>query len=317
MLDEASDPFLLFGIEVKDQEAQIRRMEEAGESDAVNFMHFLILFASIFFHNIELSKSCLEKVNEEKIIPLWKPWVIFFQCLTDILSLPTIENKANRKKMKENIHEKKDRLTGWYNEGAINCSVLVALLDAECTVTDPPGKKPLSALKIKKMYDDAIAVARQQELKHIEALCLERASMRLEAANAKSLSAEYMARAHQCYVKWNAVAKVVEIERIHALKLKFSRKEKVVGAGYVRQNSDLRYDPNQVIGGRPDSIEPITVKDAVKTVGKVKDIVLRKYKSERNVTRERSPLSQGSSLRGKFARMTSIKLKKSERKLTP
>jgi len=171
---------------------------------------------------------------------------------------------------------------------------MISLIDAEFIVADPLGKKPLSALRIQKVYDDAIAVARRQELKHIEAFSLERAAMRFETAGAKGLSAAYMAKAHHCYVEWNAIAKVVDIEEKHMTKLKLSRQEKKVGAGYVQQNSDLRYDPKQAIGGGPDKIKSINIKDAVKTAEKVKDVVFRKTnnKSARNVTKDRRSKSE-------------------------
>mmetsp|Transcript_1606 Transcript_1606/g.4216 ORF Transcript_1606/g.4216 Transcript_1606/m.4216 type:complete len:142 (+) Transcript_1606:274-699(+) len=138
--------------------------------------------------------------------------------------------------------------------------------------------------------------------------------MQFEAANANGLSAEYMARARRSYIKWNAVAKVREIEQKHAQELKFSWKEKIVGAGYVRQNSDRRYISNKVIGGRPDLVKSINIKDAVKRAEKVKDSVFRKYDSERNVTKERPSVSHGPLLRDQFALMASLKLKKSTRK---
>jgi len=75
-------------------------------------VHFLILSTSIFLQNFEVSRSCLRRIKKETVLPLCKPWIIVFQCLTDILSLPDIENKANRKRVKENINENKDRLTG-------------------------------------------------------------------------------------------------------------------------------------------------------------------------------------------------------------
>jgi len=112
LLGETSNPFLFIGYTIEDQKLRIRQMEEAGENDAVQFTHFLILFTAIFFHQHELSKSCLEKIIEEKVISIWKPWIIFFRCLTDIVSLPTIESKTEKKKLKETIHEQKDRLIG-------------------------------------------------------------------------------------------------------------------------------------------------------------------------------------------------------------
>ena len=112
LLGETSDPFLFYGNNIEDQNSRIYQMEKTGENDAVQFMHFLILFNSIFFNNIDLSKSCLEKIVKEKVISIWKPWIIFFQCFIDILSLPTVTKKAEKKKLKDAIDKQRDRLLG-------------------------------------------------------------------------------------------------------------------------------------------------------------------------------------------------------------
>jgi len=133
----------------------------------------------------------------------------------------------------------------------------------------------MPTLRIKKFYDDAIAVAQEQELKHMEAFCLERASMRFEAADAEGLSAEYIAKAHQCYFEWNAIAKVDDVEENNELKLKLAKQEKKVGSGYVQRNRDMHYDQKPIGGGRK-KIKSINMKGMAKTAGKVKKIVIGK-----------------------------------------
>ena len=112
LLGETSDPFIFYGTTIEDQNLRIRQLEEDGENDAIQLLYFLILFNAIFFHNHELAKSCLENIVEEEVISIWKPWVIFFQCITDIFSLPYIQKKADKKQMKEYILEQRDRLLG-------------------------------------------------------------------------------------------------------------------------------------------------------------------------------------------------------------
>jgi len=301
LLGETSDPFLFYGNTIEDQNLRILQMEKAGENDAVQLMYFLILFNSIFFHNHELSKSCLEKIVKKNVISIWKPWIIFFQCLTDILSIPTIEKKVEKKKLKETIRDQRDRLLDWYNQGAVNCSVMVSLIDAEYIVADSLGKKPLPTLRIKRFFDDAIAVAHEQELKHIEAFCFERASMRFEAAGAEDLSAEYIAKARESYLEWNAIAKVDDVEEKHATKFKLAKREKIVGAGYVQQNGDMRYRPERAIGGGRNKIKSINMKGVAKTAGKVKIAFGKtKSKSPRDVSKGAVKSPRAPSSRRKF-----------------
>jgi hypothetical protein len=186
---------------------------------------------------------------------------------------------------------------------------MVSLIDAEYNVTDTLGKKPLPTLRMKRFYDDAIAVAHEQELKHIEAFCLERASMRFEAAGAEELSAEYIAKAHQSYFEWNAIAKVDDVEEKHATKLKLAKREKIVGAGYVRQNSDMQYHPERAIGGGRNKIKSINMKGVAKTAGKVKKIAFGKTNSKnpRDVSKGVVKSPRASSSRHKFTQKVSSK----------
>ena len=116
----------------------------------------------------------------------------------------------------------------WYDEGAINCSVMVSLIDAEYMMPDSGGKYSMPpSIRIKKFYDDAIEVAEEQDLKHIEAFCFERASMRFEAAGSEELSAEYIANAHESYLEWNAIAKVDDVEEKHASKLQLAKQAEI------------------------------------------------------------------------------------------
>ncbi len=112
LLGETSDPFVLYGNTIEDQNARINQMEKAGENDAVQLMHFLVLFNSVLFHNLELSKSCLEKIKMQNVVSIWKPWITFFQCFTDIVSLPTIEKKVEKRGLEETINRQRDQLLG-------------------------------------------------------------------------------------------------------------------------------------------------------------------------------------------------------------
>jgi len=312
LLGETSDPFIFYGNSIEDQNSRIDQLEKAGENDAVQLLHILILFNAIFFHNLELSKSCLEKITKENVMSIWKPWIIFFECFTDILSLPTIEKKAEKKKLKETITSQRDQLLDWYDQGNINCSFMVSLIDAEFMVTDSAGKKSVPSLRIKKFYDDAIVVAEEQELKHMEAFCLERASMRLDDVGAEELSAEYMEKAHKGYLEWNAIAKLDDIEEKHEAKLDLAKHSliKMIGENYVRQNRDMQYNPERAIGGGRNKIKAINMKGVAKTAGKVKNMAFGKSSgksprvaSKRVVEQPRSP-----SRRHKFA--ISIKMGK-------
>ncbi len=189
---------------------------------------------------------------------------------------------------------------------------MVSLIDAEFMVSDSAGKKSIPSLRIKKFYDDAIAVAQEQELKHIEAFCLERASMRLDGVGAEELSAEYMSKAHQGYLEWNAIAKVDDVEEKYDAKLDLAKHSsiKMIGENYVRQNRDMQYNPERAIGGGRKKIKAINMKGMAKTAGKVKNIAFGKSsgKSPAGASKSVAEQPRSPSRRHKFA--ISIKMSK-------
>lgn len=158
----------------------------------------------------------------------------------------------------------------WYDQGAQNCSVMISLIDAELMISDYEGNfDSLPTIRIKKFFDDAIEVAEDQELRHMEAFCFERASIHFASAGSDESSAEYIAKAHQSYLEWNAIAKVDDLEESHADKLQHVREGsvKMIGENYVKKNSDLQYNPERSIGGGRN-IKKLDIREAAKTAEK-------------------------------------------------
>ena len=190
---------------------------------------------------------------------------------------------------------------------------MVSLIDAENMMPDSRGKQSLPIIRIKKFYDDAIEVAQEQELKHIEAFCFERASMRFEAAGSEELSAEYIDKGYQSYLEWNAIAIVDNVKEKHATKLQLAKQAsiKMIGENYVRQNGDMRYNPERSIGGGRNNIKSLNIKGVAKTAEKrVKEIAFGKSreKSSRGVSKSAVKSPRTPLRRPKFA--TPVKLSK-------
>ena len=156
---------------------------------------------------------------------------------------------------------------------------MISLIDAELMISDYAGNyDSLPTIRIKKFFDDAIEVAEDQELGHMEAFCFERASMHFAAAGSDESAAEYIAKAHESYLEWNAIAKVDDLEENHSGKLQHAKEGSIrmIGENYVKKNSDLQYNPERSIGGGRN-IKKLDIKGAAKTAEKrVKEMAFGK-----------------------------------------
>jgi hypothetical protein len=136
------------------------------------------------------------------------------------------------------------------------------------------GKKTLSGLKVQKEFKSAIDAAQEEGLLHLEAFAYERAGMYFEQTGNGKLCSEYLMKAHSCYDRWNAVAKVIDLETRFARRLKVGQPRRdglETAKSYKAQNEKLRYDPTQKIGGGQGEIKPLNIKKAMKrTTKKVK-----------------------------------------------
>jgi predicted ATPase len=261
MLAESENPLIFFGDTLEEQEEHIDELEEAGETEALEYLNFLRLYMAIFFNDMAMADDCLSKLPAE-VEGAWIPWVIFFQAFVAISKLAT-KKGPGKKKLLESIEELLEQLVVWYNDfSAPNPNSMISLLEAELMMAQNVGKKEFPAIKIQKAFEEAIKAARTDELKHIEAFCCERAALHFEAASLEGYTAEYMRKAHTLYDQWNALAKVIEIEDKYAKLLKISKKRTRPGEGYIRRN-DAHFQ-HGTIGGGHGKIRPVNVKKAVK-----------------------------------------------------
>jgi hypothetical protein len=75
MLGESEKPLMFFGETVEGEEKEIERLEISEDSEALEFLNFLRLYAAIFFNDFELAEKCLAKLSDE-VDGIWIPWYV-------------------------------------------------------------------------------------------------------------------------------------------------------------------------------------------------------------------------------------------------
>lgn len=268
LLGESSDPYLFLGDTVDEQEVAIREMQESGMTAALQYMNFLRLYVAIFFHNYDLADQCLDLLTEE-IEGVWIPWILFFQCLVETTRLSKTTNKGARKQVKDTIDEIKGKLIDWYNDGAPNPSAMISLIEAELAMASNVGRRDLPAIRIQKLFDEAISSAQKDEMKHLEALAYERAAIHFKAAQIPGFCSEYIGHAYRCYDQWNALAKVIDVEEKFGKYLKPSHRSERAATSNValRKQEPQQQSPQKSIGGGRHEIKPFSIRKAVQKVG--------------------------------------------------
>jgi hypothetical protein len=74
-MGESEKPLVFFGDTLQVQEEQLAELEEAEEIEALQYVHFLRLYAAIFFNDFELAEECLTKLSND-IEGVWIPWYV-------------------------------------------------------------------------------------------------------------------------------------------------------------------------------------------------------------------------------------------------
>lgn len=194
---------------------------------------------------------------------VWYCRVLFFQCLVAISKLPSRKGPG-RKELLASIEDIKEQLVDWYNDfSAPNPNAMVSLLDAELMMAKNVGKKEFPSIKIQLAFEEAISAARDDEMKHLEAFCCERAALHFEAAKLDGYVKEYLRKAIALYDQWNALAKIIDIEDKYADLLKISQQRSRPIAMRPARNQDEEFEERR-IGGGQGPIRPVNVRKALK-----------------------------------------------------
>jgi predicted ATPase len=209
--DERQNPFLLFGNDIADQNLVIKEWEDEGVNQAVEEFYFLSMMLAVFFGDMEAADE-MQMLLTKEADGVWIPYRAFFNGMIKVSRI--VKSKGKKKlALNEEVDEIIDTLTEWYNNGATHVDPMIELLKAEqlCAIHG----KGMSALRVRKAYDDAIRAAVEEKLVHLEAMANERAGVHFVSSGVDGWSEVYFLQAHQAYQRWGAFNKVADLERVH------------------------------------------------------------------------------------------------------
>ncbi|MFC0400013.1 trifunctional serine/threonine-protein kinase/ATP-binding protein/sensor histidine kinase [Paraburkholderia rhizosphaerae] len=117
---------------------------------------------------------------------------------------------VERSRLRQSIAEHHERLAVWASNCAVTFADRVALVGAEIARIDG---RDIEALRL---YEAAIALARDRGFIHNEALANERAARFCEAHGLRSMADAFLRNARRCYLSWGADNKVRQLDQRYA-----------------------------------------------------------------------------------------------------
>ena len=206
--EDLENPFLFFGEDIDEQNQIVKEWEDGRVTHAVEEFYFLSMVMAIFFQDYEAAEE-MQMMFTKEADGVWIPFRSFFHGMILVSKMKKCKGKK-RLDLSDQVDVIIDKLTELYNGGATHIDPMIEILKAEELVAS--GGKGLSALRVRKAYDDAIQTAVEEKLSHLEALANERAGIHFVTGGMDGWSSQYFTQAYKAYQKWGAYAKVADLE---------------------------------------------------------------------------------------------------------
>ena len=206
--EDLENPFLFFGEDIDEQNEIVKEWEDGRCPQAVEEFYFLSMVMAIFFQDYEAAAE-MQMMFTKEADGVWIPYRSFFNGMILTARMRKCKGKK-RLDLSDEVDVIIDRLTEWYNSGATHVDPMIEILKAEELVAT--GGKGLSALRVRKAYDDAIQTAVEEKLAHLEGLANERAGIHFVTGGMDGWSSLYFTQAYKAYQKWGAYAKMADLE---------------------------------------------------------------------------------------------------------
>uniref|UniRef100_A0A7S4N4G3 Orc1-like AAA ATPase domain-containing protein n=1 Tax=Odontella aurita TaxID=265563 RepID=A0A7S4N4G3_9STRA len=206
LLGKSADPVKLVG-EVMDEGAMLDLAEEKGSATLSSVVYLYRMWLEFLFGQYEHAAETAEKNKDVEKNNMGRFGNVcnhfFYYGLTAIV----LARKQGRSAWEGAINTTMGKMSKWAKSAPWNCDHKLELMIAEYSYLEN------NLMAAAKAYDSAIASANKHRFVHEEALALERAGIfYLETGN-HSTASGYFARAHACYLQWEAHSKAAHVER--------------------------------------------------------------------------------------------------------
>ncbi len=208
LMGETENPLVLSGA-VYNENIMAPVHIQAQDAVACYNLYFNKLLLSYLFgdfsqalENAKTGLNYLDAVVSSAFVPLFT----FYHSLTLIAALPGAA-KAEQKRLKRQVQANQKKMRKWGKFAPMNYLHKYYLVAAELSRLEG---KDMAAMD---EYDQAIALAKENEYVNEEALAHELAAKFYLAKGKEAIASTYMENARYCYQRWGAQAKVKDLEQ--------------------------------------------------------------------------------------------------------
>jgi PAS domain S-box-containing protein len=194
-----------------DEEASLTAVVNATFGCGIVFYHIMKLVLA-FLHSrypeaLAAARRAEPVLGAAMAMPIEATYHVFY-ALTLVALLPSA-SPPERDEFERLLAAKRKKIAMWSDSCPENFGSRHALVTAEVARLDGHEANAMA------LYEDAIQLARRHGLIHQEALALERAALFYEAGGAETSARAHFRDARDCYLRWGAHAKVLQLERVH------------------------------------------------------------------------------------------------------
>ncbi|MEH1935296.1 MAG: AAA family ATPase [Nostoc sp.] len=207
MLGKSENPCLLKG-EACDEQIMLALQQQANDKTGLYYLYWNKLLLSYWFdnyseaiENIAIAEKYLDAVVGLPLVPLF----YFYDSLVR-LAVYGDRSESEQQEIRDRIQANQEKMQKWAHHAPMNYLHKFYLVEAERHGVF--GEK-IAAIE---MYDQAIALAKENEYINEEALTHELAAKFYLSWGKETIARTYMTNAYYAYSHWGAVAKVKDLE---------------------------------------------------------------------------------------------------------
>ncbi|MEH2358791.1 trifunctional serine/threonine-protein kinase/ATP-binding protein/sensor histidine kinase [Nostoc sp.] len=207
MLGKSENPCLLKG-EACDEQIMLALHQQANDKTGLYYIYWNKLLLSYWFENyseaienIAIAEKYLDAVIGLPLIPLFH----FYDSLVR-LAVYGDRSESEQQEISDRVQANQEKMQKWAHHAPMNYLHKFYLVEAERHRV--LGEK-IEAIE---MYDQAIALAKENEYINEEALAHELAAKFYLSWGKETIAKTYMTNAYYAYSRWGAVAKVKDLE---------------------------------------------------------------------------------------------------------
>ncbi len=191
-----------------DEQLMLSLYQKEKDIQSIHFLYLHKLTLSYLFQDYEQAIECAAKAEEHSSVAMGSYSIVilyFYESLAELALFPDAQ-EAEQKLILEKVTANQKKMEHWVHHAPMNFLHKFYLVKAEY------NRVLGNNSEAREYYDQAIALAQENEYLNEEALAYELAGRFYLARNQNHIARHYLQDAHYAYQRWGAQAKVKDLE---------------------------------------------------------------------------------------------------------